>query len=51
MTPYYKLVLLGENGVGKTQLLHRMNDENFDRKYSPTFGLDFLIKSIFGDKG
>ena len=50
-TPYYKLVLIGENEVGKTQLLHRMNDENFDEKYSPTFGLDFRIKPIYGDKG
>ena len=50
-TPYYKLVLIGENEVGKTQLLHRMNDENFDEKYSPTFGLDFRIKPILGDKG
>ena len=50
-TPYYKLVLIGENKVGKTQLMHRMNEENFDEKYSPTFGLDFRIKPIFGDKG
>ena len=50
-TPYYKLVLIGENEVGKTQLLHRMSDENFDEKYSPTFGLDFRIKPILGDKG
>ena len=28
-----------------------MNDENFDEKYSPTFGLDFRIKPIYGDKG
>jgi small GTP-binding protein len=50
-TPYYKLVLIGENEVGKTQLLHRLSDENFDEKYSPTFGLDFRIKPILGDKG
>jgi len=51
VSPYYKIVLIGENEVGKTQLLHRMNDEHFDEKYSPTFGLDFRIKPIFGDKG
>jgi small GTP-binding protein len=50
-TPYYKLVLIGENEVGKSQLLHRLSDENFDEKYSPTFGLDFRIKPILGDKG
>lgn len=51
LTPYYKLILIGENEVGKTQILHRLNDENFETKYSPTFGIDFRIKSIFGDKG
>ena len=50
-TPYYKLVIIGENEVGKTQLLHRLNDENFDEKYSPTFGIDFRIKTIFEEKG
>lgn len=50
-SPYYKLILIGENEVGKSQLLRRLNGENFDEKYSPTFGIDFRIKSIFGDKG
>ena len=46
-TPYYKLIIIGENEVGKTQLLHRLNEENFEEKYSPTFGIDFRIKSIY----
>ena len=50
-TPYYKLVLIGENEVGKTQMLHRLNDENFEERYSPTFGVDFRVKSFFGEKG
>ena len=50
-TPYYKLILIGENEVGKTQLLHRLNDEKFEEKYSPTFGIDFRIKSIYEEKG
>ena len=50
-TPYYKLILIGENEVGKTQILHRLNDEKFEEKYSPTFGIDFRIKSIFEEKG
>ena len=49
-TPYYKLIIIGENEVGKTQFLHRLNEENFEEKYSPTFGIDFRIKSIF-EKG
>ena len=50
-TPYYKLIIIGENEVGKTQFLHRLNDENFEEKYSPTVGIDFRIKSIYEDKG
>ena len=50
-TPYYKIIILGENEVGKTQLMHRLNDEPFDEKYSPTYGIDFRIKSIFEEKG
>ena len=50
-SPYYKLILIGENEVGKTQLLHRLNNEPFDEKYSPTFGIDFRIKSIYEEKG
>lgn len=49
--PYYKLILIGENEVGKTQLLHRLNNEPFNEKYSPTFGIDFRIKSIYEEKG
>lgn len=49
-TPYYKIIIIGENEVGKTQLMHRLNDENFDEKYSPTYGIDFRIKSIVEDK-
>ena len=50
-TPYYKLILIGENEVGKTQILHRLNDEKFEEKYYPTFGIDFRIKSIYEEKG
>ena len=49
--PYYKLVLLGENNIGKTQLLHRFNKEEYQSTYYPTFGLDFRIKSKLDDKG
>ena len=48
--PYYTLVLIGDNKVGKTQLLHRFNDEKFEEKYFPTFGVDFRIKKIHDDK-
>ena len=48
--PYFKLILIGENEVGKTQILHRLNNEQFDEKYSPTFGIDFRIISINEEK-
>ena len=48
--PYFKLILIGENKVGKTQILHRLNNEKFDEKYSPTFGIDFRIISINEEK-
>ena len=49
--PYYKLIIIGENEVGKTQLMRRLNEESFEEKYSPTFGIDFRIKSVFEEKG
>ena len=49
--PYYTIVILGANRVGKTQLLHRLNGEEFQRDYFPTFGVDFRIKTLNNDKG
>ena len=50
-TPYYTLVLIGDNNVGKTQILHRLNGEKFEEKYFPTFGVDFRIKKSLDEKG
>ena len=49
--PYYTLIIIGDNKVGKTQLLHRLNGEEFQRDYFPTFGVDFRIKTLNNDKG
>jgi len=49
--PYYTIVILGANRVGKTQLLHRLNGEEFQRDYFPTFGVDFRIKTTDNGKG
>ena len=32
-------------------MLHRLNDEKFENRQSPTFGIDFRVKSFYGDKG
>lgn len=36
----YKLMLLGEIGVGKTSLIRRMVRGSFEHEYKPTFGVD-----------
>ena len=49
-TPYYTILILGANKVGKTQLLHRFNGEEFQKGYYPTFGVDFRIKPFKNEK-
>ena len=49
--PYYKLVLIGANEIGKTQLLRRFNNEDFQIDYFPTFGVDFRLIKFYNDKG
>lgn len=39
-TSIYKLVLIGDGGVGKTTLLKRLSTGEFTRKYVPTFGTE-----------
>ena len=36
----HKVMLLGEIGVGKTSLVHRLVDDKFDTDYGPTTGVD-----------
>ncbi|MHA1271029.1 MAG: Rab family GTPase [Candidatus Helarchaeota archaeon] len=42
----FKVVLLGESGVGKTSIIDRYVNNRFKEKYQPTLGVDFLIKDI-----
>jgi Ras-related protein Rab-18 len=42
----YKFLLLGDPSVGKTCLLMRYTDNNFERNYISTIGLDFRIKTL-----
>ena len=37
---FYKVMLLGEIGVGKTSLVRRLIDDKFDTDYGPTTGVD-----------
>ena len=41
----YKILLLGDSGVGKTSLLGRYTDDSF-RNYLITIGIEFKIKII-----
>lgn len=44
---YYKIMIIGSKYVGKTQILKRFCNEEFDEKYKPTFGMDFRVRKYF----
>lgn len=43
----YKLVFLGDQGVGKTSIITRFMYDNFDKNYQATIGIDFLSKTMY----
>jgi len=45
----FKLVFLGEQGVGKTSLITRFMYDTFDSTYQPTIGIDFLSYPMYLD--
>ncbi|KAK7197585.1 small GTP binding protein rab6-like protein [Novymonas esmeraldas] len=42
----HKLVLLGDQSVGKTSIIARFMYDTFDEQYQPTIGIDFFSKTI-----
>jgi Ras-related protein Rab-1A len=46
----FKLVLIGDSGVGKSCLLLRFADDNFTDSYISTIGVDFRFRTIHVDK-
>lgn len=48
----YKIVLLGNSGVGKSNLLSRMNNNEFSEEFLSTIGVEFLTKvmEVEGEK-
>ena len=43
---FYRLIFAGNSGVGKTQIINVYNKKIFQTEHSPTFGIDFQIKTI-----
>ncbi|KAF7684770.1 GTP-binding protein YPT1 [Astathelohania contejeani] len=42
----FKLILIGNSGVGKTCLINRYTDNTYDTNYISTIGVDFKIKTV-----
>ena len=42
----FKLILIGNSGVGKSSILNRYMNKTFEESYKCTIGVDFLMKSI-----
>ena len=43
----YKLVFLGDQGVGKTCIINRFVYDSFEKNYQATIGIDFLSKTMY----
>ncbi len=42
----FKILLIGDSGVGKTSVLFRFSDDQFNTTFISTIGIDFKIKTI-----
>jgi GTPase SAR1 family protein len=48
---FFKNVLIGDSGVGKTSIMNRFIDDKFDPGYLATIAVDFKSKTaLFEDK-
>ena len=45
----YKLIMLGDENVGKTSIINRFKKNEYSGNYEPTLGLDFQTQSITVD--
>ena len=44
--PHYKIIMLGNSGVGKTALVQRMAEDTFNDSHVPTVGAQFVALSL-----
>jgi Ras-related protein Rab-6A len=44
--PKYKIIFLGDQGVGKSSILNRFAQDKFEQNYQATIGLDFHSKNV-----
>ena len=42
----YRIVVVGDSGVGKSSLITRFSDDEFKEGYASTVGVDFRIRTI-----
>ena len=42
----FKVLLIGNSGVGKSSLLLRFTDGEFTDNFMPTIGVDFKVKTV-----
>ena len=45
----FKIVMIGDSGVGKSCILLRFADDKFNENFYATIGVDFRFKSIIID--
>ena len=44
--PSYKVLIIGDQGIGKTSLIHRYINDKFTENNNSTIGLDYQIKTV-----
>lgn len=45
----YKVLVIGDTGVGKSSIILRYVQQHFDNGYKPSIGVDFFMKTIEWD--
>ena len=49
-TKQFKIIMLGDSGVGKTALIQRFIEDQFAGNTSPTLAWDFKVKAVSVDR-